>query len=119
MKIAISTTGNSLESMIDPRFGRCQYFIYIDPDTLQFEALDNPGLIASAGAGIAAAQAIASKGVEAVITGICGPNAFQVLSAARIKVFTGVSGTVKDVILGYKLGKYQTSCQPGVTGHFG
>jgi predicted Fe-Mo cluster-binding NifX family protein len=119
MKIAISSTGTNLEAMIDPRFGRCQYFVYVDPETLQFEAVENPGLLASGGAGIATAQAIASKGAEVVMTGNCGPNAYQVLSAARIKVITGTAGTIKDAIQDYKAGKYQSSAQPNVPGHFG
>lgn len=119
MKIAISTTGNSLEAMVDPRFGRCQYFIYADPDTLQFEAVDNANAMAGGGAGISTAQDIASRGVEAVLTGNCGPNAYQVLSAAGIKVITGVAGKVKDAIQDYKDGKYHASSQPNVAGHFG
>ena len=62
---------------------------------------------------------IAGKGVEAVLTGNCGPNAYQVLSAAGIKVITGVSGKVKDAIQSYKSGKLQASSQPNVAGHFG
>jgi predicted Fe-Mo cluster-binding NifX family protein len=119
MKIAISSAGTNLEAMVDPRFGRCQYFIYIDSETLQFEAVENPGLTASGGAGIATAQAIASRGVEVVITGNCGPNAYQVLSAAGIKVITGVSGKIKDAVQDFKTGKYQASSQPNVTDHFG
>jgi predicted Fe-Mo cluster-binding NifX family protein len=119
MKIAISANGTTLDDMIDPRFGRCQYFIYVDLETLQFEAVENPGLTASGGAGIASAQAIAAKGVESVLTGNCGPNAYQVLSAAGIKVITGVAGKIKDIVQDYKAGKYQVSSQPNVPGHFG
>jgi predicted Fe-Mo cluster-binding NifX family protein len=119
MKIAISATGTNLETMVDPRFGRCQYFIYADPETLQFEAADNNGATAGGGAGIATAQTLAAKGVEAVLTGNCGPNAHQVLTAAGIKVITGVSGKVKDAIQDYKAGKFQASSQPNVSDHFG
>lgn len=119
MKIAITSTGQGLESMVDPRFGRSPYLIYIDSESLEFEAVDNPGLLAGGGAGIATAQAIAGKGVEAVLTGNCGPNAFRVLSAAGIKVVTGVSGRIRDVIQDYNDGKYNASTQPNVPGHFG
>ena len=98
MKVAITATGPTLDADIDPRFGRCQYFIIADPDTMEFEALENPGAMAGGGAGVSTAQTIASKGVEAVLTGNCGPNAYQVLSAADIKVVTGVSGKVRDAI---------------------
>lgn len=119
MKIAISATGPSLDAEVDPRFGRCQYFIIVDPETMQFEAVENSSAMASGGAGISAAQMIAGKRVQAVLTGNCGPNAYQVLSAAGIQVITGVSGKVQDVIQGYKSGQFQASSQPNVADHFG
>lgn len=119
MKIAISATGPTLEADIDPRFGRCQYFIIADPDIMEFEALENSGAMAGGGAGISTAQTIAGKGVEAVLTGNCGPNAYQVLIAAGIKVFTGLSGKVQEAIERYKSGKIEASSQPNVSGHFG
>ncbi len=119
MKIAISATGSNLDAEVDPRFGRCQYFIIVDPDTMQFEAVENSSAMASGGAGISAAQMIAGKGVEAVLTGNCGPNAYQVLSPAGIKVITGVSGKVKDAVQSYKSGKLQSGSQPNVPDHFG
>ena len=119
MKIAVSANSPDLDTDIDPRFGRCQYLILVDPNTMNFEAIDNSGGMGSGGAGIATAQLIAGKEVEAVLTGNCGPNAYQVLSAAGIKVVTGVSGKIKDAILSYKSGKLQASLQPNVAGHFG
>jgi len=119
MKIAISATGTTLDAEVDPRFGRCQYFIIADPQTMEFEAVDNSSAMAGGGAGISAAQGIADKGVEAVLTGNCGPNAHQVLSSAGIQIITGVSGKIKDAIEGYRDGKFKTSSQPNVPDHFG
>jgi predicted Fe-Mo cluster-binding NifX family protein len=119
MKIAVSSTGITLEAMVDPRFGRCQHLILADPTTLQFETVDNTSAMSGGGAGISTAQVIAAKGVEAVLTGNCGPNAYQVLSAAGIKVITGVAGKVKEAIQDYKTGKYSASSQPNVSGHYG
>ena len=119
MRIAFSANSPDLDADIDPRFGRCQYLILVDPDTMNFEAINNSGGMGSGGAGIATAQLIAGKEVEAVLTGNCGPNAYQVLSAAGIKVVTGVSGKIKDAIQSYKSGKLQASTQPNVAGHFG
>ena len=119
MKIAISATGASLDAEVDPRFGRCQYFIIVDPDTMQFEAVENSSAMATGGAGISAAQMIASKGVEAVLTGNCGPNAYQVLSPAGIKVITGVSGKVQDAIQSYKSGQLKAGSQSSVPSYFG
>ena len=119
MKIAISATAANLDADVDPRFGRCQYFDIVDPDTMEFESLENSGAMAGGGAGIATAQTISGKGVEAVLTGNCGPNAHQVLSAAGIKIVTGVSGKVRQAIEDYKSGKLKASSQPNVPGHFG
>jgi len=119
MKIAISATGPSLDAEVDPRFGRCQYFIIVDPDTMQFEALENSSAMAAGGAGISAGQVNANKGVQVVLTGNCGPNAYQTLSAAGVQVITGVSGRVQDAIEGYKAGRLQAASQPSVGAHFG
>ncbi|MCK4784924.1 MAG: NifB/NifX family molybdenum-iron cluster-binding protein [Desulfobacteraceae bacterium] len=119
MKIAISATGPDLDAEVDPRFGRCQYFVIVDMETTQLEALENSGAMGSGGVGVSAAQMIAGKGVEAVITGNCGPNAHQALSAAGIKVITGVTGNIRDAIEDYKSGKLQANSQPNVSAHSG
>jgi len=119
MKIAVSSTGPDLNALVDARFGRCQYFIVVDPQTLEFEAVPNPNLAATHGAGIQTAQMVAGKGVTVVLTGNCGPNAFQTLSAAGIQVIVGVSGTVKAAVEKYKKGELQPSSQASVPGHFG
>ncbi|MDD5510064.1 MAG: NifB/NifX family molybdenum-iron cluster-binding protein [Dehalococcoidales bacterium] len=119
MKIAISATAPNLDAEVEPRFGRCPYFIIVDPDTMQFEAVENSSAMASGGAGIASGQMIAGKGVSAVLTGNCGPNAYQVLSAAGITIITGVSGKVRDAVSAYKAGQLQNTSQPTVAAHFG
>jgi predicted Fe-Mo cluster-binding NifX family protein len=100
-KICITSTGPTLESPVDPRFGRCAYFIIADPQTYDFEAVPNEAAMASGGAGIKAAQAVVSKNIEAILTGSVGPNAFPALEDAGIKILAGVSGTVKTAIESY------------------
>jgi len=119
VKIAVSSTGTSLDSQVDPRFGRCQYFIFVDTETMDFEAIENPNIMAMGGAGIQSAQLIANKGAEVVLTGNSGPNAFQTLSAAGVKVVIGVTGTVKDAVERFKRGELQPTAQPNVASHFG
>ena len=120
MKICITSTGPGLDSEVDPRFGRCQYFLFIDPDTKASVALENPNLGASGGAGIQSAQLVANKGVEALITGQVGPNAFTTLQAAGIKILTGASGKVREVLDKYQKGPISSSAQgPTVQAHFG
>ena len=105
MKIAITSRGAKLEDKVDPRFGRCHYFILFDTETNKFEAMENTGAQGMGGVGIQSGQIMADKGVETVLTGSCGPNAFQTLQAASIKVITGVTGTVQQAIDKFKSGE--------------
>ncbi len=116
MKVAVSAAGGSLEAQVDPRFGRCPYFVIVDIDTMAFEAIPNISAGAMSGAGIQAAQAIAKKGVQAVITGSVGPNAYQALSAAGIRIFIGAFGTVRDAVESFKNGRLQEATIPGPMG---
>jgi predicted Fe-Mo cluster-binding NifX family protein len=119
MRIAVSASEPTLDAEIDPRFGRCRYLIIVDADSMEFEAVENSGASAGGGAGIATAQMAIDKRTEVVITGNCGPSAFQVLSAAGIKVVTGIHGKVQDVVQVYKAGTLQPTFRPNVRGHFG
>ena len=119
MKICISAIANSLDAQVDPRFGRCPYFVIVDSETLQFEAIPNMASGAMSGAGIQAAQTIAGKGAKVLITGNVGPNAFQALAAAGVKVVVGASGTVRQVVEKYKRGELTETGSATVSGHFG
>jgi len=119
MKVAVSATGPDLNAEVDPRFGRCQYFVIVDLETMQVEGVSNANAMAGGGAGIAAAQLVASKGAEVVLTGHSGPNAFQALTAAKIEVMTGVTGKVRDAVEGYKAGRYKSISEPDVADHAG
>lgn len=115
MKVAVSATEGSPESTVDPRFGRCQYYVIMDTETMKSEVLSNTSMGAASGAGIGAAQVVAGKGVEAVLTGAVGPNASAVLSQAGIKIVSGVQGTVREAVEAYKSG----SLQPAATAGYG
>lgn len=119
MKICVTATENSLDAQIDPRFGRCSYFVIVDSENMQFEVVPNMAAGASGGAGIQAAQAVANKGVKLLITGNVGPKAFQALAAAGIEVATGAFGTVREAIEKYKRGELNKTGAPTVGGHFG
>jgi predicted Fe-Mo cluster-binding NifX family protein len=120
MKICITSTGPGLEAEMDPRFGRCQYFIFADPESLELEVIENPNLGASGGAGIQSAQLVANRGVEAVITGQVGPNAYSTLQAGKVRIITGIAGKVRDLLEKYKNGELTSSAQgPTVQAHSG
>ncbi len=119
MKIAVTSTGPTLDDMMEARFGRCAYFLIIDLDTMEFEAVENPNIALGGGAGIQSAQLMAEKGVSTVLTGNCGPNAFQTFGAANIQVITGVSGQVRQAVEQYKSGALASTATPNVQSHFG
>ena len=119
MKIAVSSSGNDLDSQVDPRFGRCACFVIVETDDMSFETFDNGSIALGGGAGIQAAQFVASKGAKAVITGNVGPNAVRTLSAAGVETFVGQSGTVREAIEMYKSGKMNSTSTPNVADHYG
>jgi predicted Fe-Mo cluster-binding NifX family protein len=119
MKIAITAGEATLDTDIDPRLGRCAYFLIVDPDTLEFEAVENANVALGGGAGIQSARLIAAKDIKFVLTGHCGPNAYETLTAAGIEVITGCSGAVRDAIERFKAGQLRTASEPNVAGHSG
>jgi len=119
MKICITSQGDSFDSMVDPRFGRCQYFIITDTDSKEFEAVRNPNIDSMGGAGIQSGQLISERKVKVVLTGNVGPNAHQTLKAAGVEVIAGVSGKINEVVEKYKKGEFKPIDGPSVDSHFG
>jgi predicted Fe-Mo cluster-binding NifX family protein len=119
MKIAVTSTGTTLNSQVDPRFGRSAYFLIVETETLDFSAIENESVAAAGGAGISSAKALVDAGAEAVLTGNCGPNAQRTLSAAGIKLYTGVAGTIREAVEQFKSGKLTETTGPNVQAHFG
>ena len=118
MKIAVTSTGNSLGSELDPHFGRAKAFIIYDMESGEFEVVDNSqNLNAAQGAGIQAAENVSRLGVECLITGNCGPNAFRTLQAADIKVMLCPGGTVEEAIQKLNSGELDQAERPTVAGH--
>lgn len=119
MKIAVTSTGKTLDSQTDPRFGRAEYFIIADPDTMEYEVLENKqNMNLPQGAGIQAASAIVSRKVKSLITGNCGPKAFMVLQQAGVQVLLGGKGTISDAIAQYKNGDLSPAQEANVDGHW-
>ncbi len=119
MNVCITVSEKSIDAQLDPRFGRCRFLMFVDPVSLEMEAVDNPGFEAVHGAGVQAAQIVIDKGAEAIITGNIGPNAYQVLNLAGIKVITGASGSVKEVLQRYQKGELKEASASTVPAHFG
>lgn len=119
MKIAVTSTGKTLDSQVDPRFGRAACFIIIDTETMDFSAIENESVAAAGGAGISSAKTVIDAGAQAVITGNCGPNAERTLTAGGIKLYVGVTGTVAEAVELFKNGKLTETTEPNVQTHFG
>ena len=119
MKLCISSTGKDLDADVDSRFGRCPYFLIIDTETMEINVLSNESIMSSGGAGIQAAQMVVKTGVTTVVTGNIGPNAFETLHAADIKVITGAHGIIKEVVEKYKKGELNETEAPNVGSHSG
>ena len=119
MKLAITSEGESLQSSVDPRFGRAKYFVVMDTETGAVVAVHNEvNLDASQGAGIQAGKKIVELGVEALITGHVGPKAFATLQARNIKVYTSATGTVADAIEQLKSGQMNAAQSADMEGHW-
>ena len=119
MKIAISASEGTMDSPIDPRFGRAKKFILVDTDTGAHEVHDNvQNLNAAQGAGIQAAQTVAGLGAQIVITGHCGPKAFRVLQAAGIQIGLLTEGTVAEAVQKCKEGHLEFASSADVDGHW-
>jgi predicted Fe-Mo cluster-binding NifX family protein len=117
MRIAVTATGPKLEAEVDPRFGRAEYFIIVETDSEDYEAIENPNVNAGGGAGIQSARLVVDKGVKALLTGSCGPNAYDVLKAAGVSIYVGTTGTVSEAIEAFKSGELLPTDGPDVQAH--
>jgi predicted Fe-Mo cluster-binding NifX family protein len=119
MKIIVTAEGNDLEAPTSPRFGRCPTYVFVDTDTMAFEAMPNPASTASGGAGIQAAQFVAEQGAQAVLTGNLGPNAADVFQAAGIPVYLNSEATVRAATEAFKAGRLPIASGATVEAHAG
>ena len=116
MKLAISTDAPQLNAQLDPRFGRCAYFIIIDTETREWNALPNPAAGAGVGAGPQSVQFLANQGVEAVVGPHFGPKAFTALEAAGIRIYTASGGQADALLDDFLAGALVPVTQPASEG---
>lgn len=118
MKLIVTAASPELKAAVDPRFGRCAYFVVVDTETLDWQAQANEAINAAGGAGAQAAQFAAQQGVHAVISGDFGPNAHAALSAAEIQMYLlGPSKTVWEAVSNLAAGALQQVTAPSAAGH--
>ena len=119
MKIAFTTSGWDLDSPLNPSFGRAQNFLIYDTESQAFVIVSNEqNLNAAQGAGIQAGQTIAKAGVQALITGHCGPKAFRVLEAVGIQVYNTRAETIAEALASYRAGDLVEAKAANVEGHW-
>ena len=119
MKVVISANGADLDASASPVFGRCPVFVFVDVETMAFEAVENPALAAPGGAGIQAAQFVTERGAKAVITGNVGPNAFGVFDAAGVPVYQFAGGTVREAVEAHRNGQLAAAGGASARAHAG
>jgi len=119
MKIALSSKGQDTEAALDPRFGRCSFFLIIDPDDMKFDVVANDSTTLSGGSGIQSAQFLVTKNVNAVITGNCGQKVVRMLSAAGIDVYLGQTGPIKEVLERFRHGKLRPASDANIETRYG
>jgi len=119
MRIVVSANGADLDAPASPMFGRCPVYVFVDTDTMEFEAIENPAIAAAGGAGIQAAQFVVERGAQAVVTGNVGPNAFNVLQSANVPVLLFGGGTVRDAVEGYRQDRLSATGGASARAHAG
>jgi predicted Fe-Mo cluster-binding NifX family protein len=119
MKILVTAAGTELDAATSPVFGRCPTYIVVDTDTMNLRAIPNPAVAAGGGAGIQAAQFVVEQGVQAVISGNLGPNAYDVLHAAQIPAYTFGGGTVRQAVEAFQAGSLSAVSGATVASHTG
>ena len=117
MRIAVSAADRDISSRVDQRLGRAAWFVIVDTETEGFESIRNLGVNEQCGAGPKAAELLADQNVDCVLTGHCGPNAFQALTAYGIDVIVGVEGTVEEAIERFNRGELTATDHADARGH--
>jgi predicted Fe-Mo cluster-binding NifX family protein len=100
MKVAITSTGNTLDSNLDQRFGRCAFFTIYDTVTKGMEYIPNPNIDAQEGAGPASVQLVASRGVEKIVSGEFGIKIKSLLDSLKIQmiIYKEPETKIKNII---------------------
>jgi predicted Fe-Mo cluster-binding NifX family protein len=114
MKVAVAAKGDTLDSRVNDLFGRSPFFVVVHPESMEFDAIENPGVRERDVAGVQASRTLISKGVDVVVARNIGHNALVTLDGAGIKVYLGATGTVLDAIETLRKGELTSAERPTV-----
>jgi predicted Fe-Mo cluster-binding NifX family protein len=112
MKIAISSSGGEYDKPFSSRFGRCNYFVIVESETRSWDVLSNPAATSRGGAGAQVVQFLSDNGIEAIISGSYGPNAFSALQAAGIQAYKASRGTPEELLDKFITGRLDQATGP-------
>jgi predicted Fe-Mo cluster-binding NifX family protein len=120
MKVAVTSLGPGVDCQVHPRFGRAPFFVVFETETGDVFTLDNAqNLNAVQGAGIQAARNVIDAGAKVLITANVGPKALAALKAARVEVYVGAAGPVRDAVEQFKAGRLRCIDKATVEGRWG
>ena len=112
MIVAITTNEPKFETTLEPRFGRCSYFVVVDSEIDEWESFNNPAVESMGGAGPQAAQFLSDQSVDTVISGEFGPKAFTALQAAKIRMFKSKVEVVESIYKKFQNGELDQISKP-------
>jgi predicted Fe-Mo cluster-binding NifX family protein len=97
LKVAIPSEGPDFDAKASDRLGLASYLLVVDLESKEFEALRTPGDSGS-GAGIQVVALIIARKCDVFLSKWCSPTAEKYLSAHGVRIVTGMSGTVREVL---------------------
>lgn len=100
MKTIISSSGNSLKSQFDLRFGRADWLCIYDEQSGETSFFQNEYKDASQGAGGKVVEKVVELGVGKVISGDFGPKAKELLDRFKIQmvIIPDNNQTISEII---------------------
>jgi predicted Fe-Mo cluster-binding NifX family protein len=114
MKIAISSTGTELSDLVDPRFSKCRYYIFIETDSRQTKVIENTTSYVCVLRDTTAGNLVAGEETDVVLTGHIGPKASNILLGAGVRIYTGASGKVSAALEAFQSGGLTEMTSPPV-----
>ena len=119
MLVEVTARSKDMDCEVDSRFGRAPYFHIVNTETGETKVVENSqNLSLAQGAGIQSAELVVNNKAEVLLTGHCGPKAFQTLKAGNVKIIVDVTGKVKDAVENFKKGEYKEIDSPDVESHW-
>lgn len=116
MIVAVASHGQDLDSPVHAHFGRAPFFVTVNVETMEYEAIPNPAASSTTGAGAQAAQLLVRSNVQAVAAGNVGPHATSVLQKAGIRVYVAREGTVREAVEALVHGQLEQQAEATMTG---